>query len=60
MVVYLGNDRKCETATMTATHATVTGLTRIENVGHKLYTDNFFFSPDLLNDLQNKNTKQNS
>jgi len=43
MRVYLGKDRKCVTGTMTATHATVTGLTsRIENVEYKLYMDNFF------------------
>jgi hypothetical protein len=38
MSVYLGRDRKYATASMTATHATVTGLTtRTENSGHKLY-----------------------
>jgi hypothetical protein len=36
---------------MTATHATVAGLTRrVENVGHKLYMDSFFSSPDLFSD----------
>jgi hypothetical protein len=55
MSVYLGKDRKCPTAIMTAFHATVTGLTtRIENLGHKLYTDNFPSSPDLLDDLHTK------
>jgi hypothetical protein len=42
MSVYLDKDRKRVTATMTANHATVSGLTtRIENLGHKLYMDNF-------------------
>jgi hypothetical protein len=42
MSVYLGRDRKRVTATVTATHATVTGLlARIENLGHELYMDNF-------------------
>jgi hypothetical protein len=40
---------------VTATHATVTGLTtRIENFGHKLYMDNFFSSLDLFDDLHTK------
>jgi hypothetical protein len=39
---------------MIATHATVTGLTsRIKNVQHKLYTNNFL-SPDLLDNLHSK------
>jgi len=42
MRVYLGKERECETGTMTATHITVTGLTRMQTVGHKLYIDNFF------------------
>jgi hypothetical protein len=45
MSEYLFQDRKC----VTATCATVAGLTtRIENVGHKLYMDNFFSSPELF------------
>jgi hypothetical protein len=40
---YLGNERKCVTATMRKGHATVSELSmRIGNLGHKLYTDNFF------------------
>jgi hypothetical protein len=55
MLVYLGRDRKRATALMTATYATVTGLTtRIENFGHKLYMDNFFPSPDLFDNLHTK------
>jgi hypothetical protein len=55
MSVYLERDRKCATASMTTTHATVTGLTtRIENFGHKFYMDNFFSSPDLFDDLHTK------
>jgi hypothetical protein len=55
MTVYLGKDRKLATPTMTATHATVTGLTgRIENLGHKLYMDSFFSSPELFDDLYTK------
>jgi hypothetical protein len=37
MTVYFGKDRKHATPSMTATHATATGLVaRIEHVGHKL------------------------
>ena len=42
----------------TATHATVTEPTRkIEGHGHKLYMNNFFFSPELFNDLTKKKIK---
>jgi hypothetical protein len=50
--VYLWKKRTRSTADMTATHATVRHLTRkVEGHGHKLYLDNFFSSPDLLDDL---------
>jgi hypothetical protein len=40
---------------MTAIHATVLGLTtRIENMGHELYMDNFFSSSDLFDNLHMK------
>ena len=40
---------------LTATHATVTNLTRgVERFGHKLYTYNFFSSHDLYDDLAQK------
>jgi hypothetical protein len=52
MSVYLGRDRNHTTATMTSTHATVSGLnTKIENLRHELYTDNFLSSPDLFDCL---------
>jgi len=55
MDVYLGKDRQRVTQHPTATHATVTNLTRrVEGVGHKLYMDNFFSSPDLYDDLIQK------
>jgi hypothetical protein len=41
---------------ITATYATVTGLAvRLENVGHKLHTDNFFSLPGLYDDLHTGN-----
>jgi hypothetical protein len=53
--IFLGKDRTHATGTMTAIHANVTGLTtRIQNVGHKLYTNNFFSSLNLYDDLHIK------
>jgi hypothetical protein len=43
------------TATMTATHATVMGLTtKIKNFRHKLHMDDSFSSPYLFDDLHTK------
>ena len=51
MKVYLGKDRQSTAQHVTATHATVTELTRkIEERGHKLYMDSFFSSPELFDD----------
>jgi len=55
MTTHLGKDRKCATPSMTATHATVTGLAaRNEHVGHKFYMDSFHSSPALFDDLYTK------
>jgi hypothetical protein len=44
ILVHLGREKKCATATMTATHAAVSELTTtIENLGHKLCMDSFSF-----------------
>jgi len=48
MNVYLGKDRQRTAQHVTATHATVTELTRNIGRGHKLYMDNFFSSPELF------------
>jgi hypothetical protein len=46
---------KLTTPTMTGAHGTVRGLMRrIENIGHKLYMDNFYSSSELLGDLHTK------
>jgi len=45
MTVCSCKDRKHVTPSSRATHATITELTRIENVQQKLYMDNFFSSP---------------
>jgi hypothetical protein len=55
MSLHLGRDRKRAAASVTTSHTAVTGLTtRIENFGYKLYRDNFFSSPELLDDLHSK------
>jgi hypothetical protein len=53
--VYLGKDRQRKAQELTATHATVTELTRkVEGQSHKLFMDNLFSSPDLFDDLTKK------
>ena len=55
MKVYLGKDRQRTAQHVTATHATVTELTRkTEGRGYKLYKDSFFSSPELFDDLVKK------
>ena len=52
---YEGKDRQRTAQHLTATHATVTELTRkIEGCGHKLYMENLFSSPTLFDDLAKK------
>jgi hypothetical protein len=42
---YFGEDKKCVTPSMAATHATITGLTGRPEIGaHKLYKSNFTLS----------------
>jgi len=51
----LGRDRQHTAQHLTATHATVSDLTKkIQGRGHKLYMDNYFSSPDLFSDLATK------
>ena len=55
MTVYLGRDRQCTAQHVTATHATVSELTKkIQGCGHKLYMDNYFSSLDVFDDLATK------
>jgi hypothetical protein len=55
MRIYLGKDRQNAVQRITATHATVTYLTRKAKwVGYKVYMDNFFYSPDLCDELHTK------
>jgi len=55
MKLYLGKDRQRTAQHVTATHATMTELTRkIEGRGHKLNMGSFFPSPELFDDLVKK------
>ena len=55
MKVYLGKDRQHMAQDVTATHATVMELMRkIQGRGHILHMDNLFSSPELFDDLVNK------
>ena len=55
MTVCLGRDRQCTAQHLTATHATMSELTKkIQGRGHKLYMDNYFSSLDLFDDLATK------
>ena len=52
----LDKDRQRAAQHLTATHTTMTNLTRgVEGFGHKLYMDNYFSSPDLFDALAQKN-----
>ena len=53
--VYLGKDRQCMAQHLIRSHVTVTELTKkIKGCGHELYVTNFFSSPELFNDLAEK------
>jgi hypothetical protein len=52
IVVYMGRTGQRTAQHLAASHAAVSQLTwRIQGWGHKRYTDNYFFSPALFNDL---------
>lgn len=52
MSVYLGKQKELATEDITATHGTVLQVVRrVEGVGHKLFMDNYFSSPQLYDDL---------
>jgi hypothetical protein len=52
MEVYLGKYFQIATDEITATHATVRHPTEtVEGVEHKLFVENFLFSPALFDDM---------
>jgi hypothetical protein len=52
MKLYFRKDRQNSTLIITATHMTIRSLTRrVERAGHKLYMDNFYYSPYIFDDL---------
>ena len=52
MSMYLGKQRQHATTQITAMHGTVLQLIRrVEGLGHKIFMDNYFTSPDLFDDL---------
>jgi hypothetical protein len=58
MKSYLQKNRQNEVQTITATHVTTRSLIRrVEGIGHKLCTDNFFFSQDLYDDIHMRGNK---
>jgi hypothetical protein len=55
MSVYLGKQKKNADKGITPTHGTVLELVRkVEGVGHKIFMDNYFTSPNLFNDLHSR------
>jgi hypothetical protein len=53
MRVYVDRNSHSTTDDITATHGTVRHLTsRVEGLGHKIFTDNFFSSPRRFDDLE--------
>jgi len=54
MRIHLGKDRQA-VQMMTATHMTVRGLTRrVKGVGHELYMDSSFSSPNVFDNLHTR------
>jgi hypothetical protein len=55
MRIYYTRDRQNATQKVTAIHVTVRSQTRrVEGVCHKIYIDNFFYSPDIFDDLRTR------
>jgi hypothetical protein len=52
MIVYLGKQHQHVTAQITATHGTVLRvMRRVDGLSHKVFMDNYFTSPGLLDDI---------
>ena len=55
MSMYLGKQRQQATAQITAKHGMVLQvIRRVEGLGHKIFMDNYFTLPDLIDLFQRK------
>ena len=54
MIFFLGTDRNSDPEKGLAHNAVVNLISGLEGRGYHIYTDNFYFSPDLFSELKRK------